>query len=88
VERAKKYDNFFFGKWLPRIERTLSNGERVHVYWANATKEAERERSQAIAIDAGLSLGDPAEFPLRNGKELDQVNIAYLPKRNSSAVGM
>ncbi|KAJ6553500.1 hypothetical protein DFH09DRAFT_1366143, partial [Mycena vulgaris] len=72
VDKAKKYDDFFWGKWLPRLERKLPNGEAIQVYVLRATKDAESERQQAIRVDSGNSHRDPKEFPRRTGKQLDE----------------
>ncbi|KAJ7676264.1 hypothetical protein B0H17DRAFT_1139985 [Mycena rosella] len=54
-----KHDNHFWGKWLPRIARTLSNGESIQFYSATATRDAERERQPAIWVDKENSQRDP-----------------------------
>ncbi|KAJ7470905.1 hypothetical protein FB451DRAFT_1399651 [Mycena latifolia] len=72
VDRTQKYDDFSWGKWLPRIERELSNGEIIKIYSARATKDAERERQQAVRVDAGNSHRDPKGFPCRTSTQLDE----------------
>ncbi|KAJ6542017.1 hypothetical protein DFH09DRAFT_1089344 [Mycena vulgaris] len=74
VDKAKKYDDFSWGKWLPRGQQVhqLLNGQIIYyVYSRRATDHAERERQQAIGVDAGNSRGDPLGFPRRTVQQLN-----------------
>ncbi|KAJ7470839.1 hypothetical protein FB451DRAFT_1176044 [Mycena latifolia] len=72
VDRTQKFDDFSWGKWLPRIERELPNGETIKIYSARATKDAERERQQAVRVDAGNSHRDLKGFPCRTSQQRDE----------------
>ncbi|KAJ6542040.1 hypothetical protein DFH09DRAFT_1322668 [Mycena vulgaris] len=74
VDKAKKYDDFSWGKWLPRGQQVhqLLNGQIIYyVYSRRATDHAERERQQAIGVDAGNSRRDPLGFPRRTVQQLN-----------------
>ncbi|KAJ7472112.1 hypothetical protein FB451DRAFT_1559262 [Mycena latifolia] len=64
VDKAKKYDNSSWGKWLPRVKNNV-NGVPVNVYSNRAIKYAGREWQQARDIDAGNSRRDPQGIPWR-----------------------
>ncbi|KAJ7671332.1 hypothetical protein DFH06DRAFT_1468093 [Mycena polygramma] len=69
---TKKYDNFSWGKWLPRVTCTMPSGEKVHSYSTRDRKHATREREQAIAVERGNRRTDPLGFPCRNVAQLEQ----------------
>ncbi|KAJ7102856.1 hypothetical protein C8R44DRAFT_887582 [Mycena epipterygia] len=71
VDEKKKYENFSWGKWLPRVERRLPGGLLTHAYSTLAIQNADRERQQAIGVDSGNSRRDPRGFPCRSGQQLD-----------------
>jgi hypothetical protein len=75
----KEHDNLHWGKWLPREIYVQENGETTHLYSIRAKKDAELERQQAIALDAGNSQLDPSVFPRRTVKELNEVGSPFLP---------
>ncbi|KAJ7484980.1 hypothetical protein B0H11DRAFT_2279269 [Mycena galericulata] len=71
TDKAKKYDDFFWGKWLSRKGQELPNGQVTYTYSTQATKDALRERHQAIGVDGGNSWRDPKGFPVRTSQQLD-----------------
>lgn len=73
VDENRKYENFSWGKWLPRVERVLPGGVLTHAYSTLAIQNADRERQQAIGVDRGNSRRDPRGFPCRTSQHLDAV---------------
>ncbi|KAJ6552006.1 hypothetical protein DFH09DRAFT_1086127 [Mycena vulgaris] len=74
VDKTKKYDDFSWGKWLPRgqqVHQALNLQITYYVYSRRATDHAERERQQAIGVDAGNSRRDPLGFPRRTVQQLN-----------------
>ncbi|KAJ6542056.1 hypothetical protein DFH09DRAFT_1089387 [Mycena vulgaris] len=74
VDKTKKYDDFSWGKWLPRgqqVHQALNLQITYYVYSRRATDHAERECQQAIGVDAGNSRRDPLGFPRRTVQHLN-----------------
>ncbi|KAJ7505704.1 hypothetical protein B0H11DRAFT_1975738 [Mycena galericulata] len=72
VDKARKYENFSWGNWLPRVEERIANEAPFYAYSKKAIKDAERERHQSVGIDAGNSFRDPRGYPARSVQRLNQ----------------
>ncbi|KAJ6495997.1 hypothetical protein C8R45DRAFT_926536 [Mycena sanguinolenta] len=72
---TQKYDDSIWGKWLPRLQITLENGEQLYVYSTRQLKYAKREQQEAFRIDRGNSERDPIGFRRRNWKQLREEHL-------------
>ncbi|KAJ7127351.1 hypothetical protein C8R43DRAFT_697249 [Mycena crocata] len=72
TDKSKKYADFSWGKWLPRAKIEINNNGSTFQYSRRARQNAERERQQAIGVDAGNSRRDPRGFPVRTVQQLNE----------------
>ncbi|KAJ7776140.1 hypothetical protein B0H16DRAFT_1879551 [Mycena metata] len=76
VDNDRKYENFHWGKWLPRRvvgDPGLPNGETTYSYSFPAIENAESEREYAVSLDAGFgNFEEDSNFVRRTVEELNE----------------
>ncbi|KAJ7056823.1 hypothetical protein C8F01DRAFT_363766 [Mycena amicta] len=73
VDKTHKFDDFNWGKYLPRVlSKPQRNGKRYFVYAVAAPKQANREMEQALDVTKGRPLRGRGEFLLRTISELQE----------------